>query len=71
MNRSSEVDDVNSFCGTCQIKRFGGGLMFAGTAAAQQDNTSGAGAGKVDPGHPRVNQVNSANRTSRTASPTA
>ena len=21
MNRSSEVDDVNSFCGTCQIKR--------------------------------------------------
>jgi hypothetical protein len=58
MNRSSEVDDVNSFCGTCQIKRFGGGLMFAGTAAAQQDNTSGAGAGKVDPGHPRVNQVN-------------
>jgi hypothetical protein len=35
-----------------------GGLMFAGSAAAQQDNTSGAGPGKVDPGHPRVNQVN-------------
>ena len=35
-----------------------GGLMFIGSAAAQQDNTSGAGAGKVDPGHPRVNQVN-------------
>jgi len=34
------------------------GLMFVGAAAAQQDNTSGAGAGKVDPGHPRVNQVN-------------
>ena len=35
-----------------------GGLMFIGSAAAQQDNTSGAGAGAVDPGHPRVNQVN-------------
>ena len=35
-----------------------GGLMFLGSAAAQQDNTSGAGAGQVDPGHPRVNQVN-------------
>ncbi len=35
-----------------------GGLMFLGAAAAQQDNTSGAGAGQVDPGHPRVNQVN-------------
>ena len=35
-----------------------GGLMFLGSAAAQQDNTSGAGADKVDPGHPRVNQVN-------------
>jgi hypothetical protein len=29
-----------------------GGLMFAGSAAAQ------AGSGAVDPGHPRVNQVN-------------
>jgi len=35
-----------------------GGLMFIGSAAAQQDNTSGAGPGKVDPGHPRVNQIN-------------
>jgi len=36
-----------------------GGLMVVGSAAAQtQDNTSGAGAGQVDPGHPRVNQVN-------------
>jgi hypothetical protein len=34
-----------------------GGLMFVGSAAAQ-DNTAGAGAGQVDPGHPRVNQVN-------------
>ncbi len=34
------------------------GLMFVGAAVAQQDNASGAGAGKVDPGHPRVNQVN-------------
>jgi hypothetical protein len=30
------------------------GLFVVGSAAAQ----SGAGAGKVDPGHPRVNQVN-------------
>ncbi|HEV2467888.1 MAG TPA: hypothetical protein VGS78_01735 [Candidatus Sulfotelmatobacter sp.] len=35
-----------------------GGLMFAGSASAQTQNTSGAGAGRVDPGHPRVNQVN-------------
>lgn len=36
------------------------GLMFAGLASAQtQDsNTAGAGPGQVDPGHPRVNQVN-------------
>jgi len=31
--------------------------MFAGSAVAQT-NTSGAGPGVVDPGHPRVNQVN-------------
>lgn len=35
-----------------------GGLMYVGSAAAQTTNTSGAGAGQVDPGHPRVNQVN-------------
>jgi len=37
-----------------------GGMMAIGSAAAQtqNSNTSGAGAGKVDPGHPRVNQVN-------------
>lgn len=36
-----------------------GGLMFAGSAVAQTTtNTSGAGPGVVDPGHPRVNQVN-------------
>ena len=37
-----------------------GGLMIAGSAAAQNttSNTSGAGPGVVDPGHPRVNQVN-------------
>jgi len=38
-----------------------GGLMLVGSASAQtQDttNTAGAGAGQVDPGHPRVNQVN-------------
>lgn len=36
-----------------------GGLMLVGSAAAQSTtNTSGAGPGVVDPGHPRVNQVN-------------
>jgi hypothetical protein len=35
-----------------------GGLMFVGSAAAQQSNTAGAGAGVDDPNHPRVNQVN-------------
>ena len=36
-----------------------GGLMIAGSAAAQTSTkTSGAGPGVVDPGHPRVNQVN-------------
>src|SRR5579872_4036375 len=36
-----------------------GGLVSLGSAVAQNSNTSGAGAGQVDPGHPRVNQVNS------------
>lgn len=35
-----------------------GGLLFLGSAAAQQNNTSGAGPDQVDPGHPRVNQIN-------------
>jgi|SRR5580704_2711407 hypothetical protein len=36
-----------------------GGLMFAGSASAQTaTSTSGAGPGVVDPGHPRVNEVN-------------
>jgi hypothetical protein len=38
-----------------------GGLLFAGSAIAQtptSTTTSGAGPGVVDPGHPRVNQVN-------------
>lgn len=35
------------------------GLMIVGSASAQtQNNTAGAGAGQVDPGHPRVNQIN-------------
>jgi hypothetical protein len=33
------------------------GLLLAGSAAAQTNN-SAAGPGVVDPGHPRVNQVN-------------
>jgi hypothetical protein len=34
-----------------------GGLLSV-AAAAQPQNTSGAGPGQDDPGHPRVNQVN-------------
>jgi hypothetical protein len=34
------------------------GLMLVGAAAAQTQDTSGAGPGQVDPGHPRVNEVN-------------
>ena len=36
-----------------------GGMLLAGSAAAQTStNASGAGPGVVDPGHPRVNEVN-------------
>ena len=36
-----------------------GGLMIAGSASAQTATTTpGAGPGVIDPGHPRVNQVN-------------
>jgi hypothetical protein len=37
-----------------------GGLVFTGSAIAQTTTStaSGAGLGAVDPGHPRVNQVN-------------
>jgi hypothetical protein len=36
-----------------------GGFLFAGSASAQTSTTtSGAGPGVVDPGHPRVNEVN-------------
>ena len=35
-----------------------GAAMLAGSAVAQTTTTSGAGPGVVDPGHPRVNQVN-------------
>ena len=35
-----------------------GGMISIGSAAAQSSNTSGAGPGTVDPGHPRVNQIN-------------
>ena len=34
-----------------------GGMMVVGSASAQT-STSGAGPGVVDPGHPRVNEVN-------------
>jgi hypothetical protein len=46
-----------------------GGLMFTGSAVAQTTTTAGAGPGVVDPGHPRVNEVNGreANQQNRIA----
>jgi hypothetical protein len=35
-----------------------GAFILVGAAAAQTQDTSGAGPGQVDPGHPRVNEVN-------------
>lgn len=35
-----------------------GGLISVGASAQTQNNTSGAGPGQDDPGHPRVNEVN-------------
>jgi hypothetical protein len=45
------------------------GGMFAASGYAQNPNTQGAGPGKDDPGHPRVNQVNAreANQQKRIA----
>ncbi|MGA9963907.1 MAG: hypothetical protein WBQ10_01775 [Terriglobales bacterium] len=48
---------INQISKSLLILAFGG-LMFTGSAIAQTTTTSGAGPGVVDPGHPRVNQVN-------------
>jgi len=34
------------------------GLLISGSASAQTSTASGAGPGVVDPGHPRVNEIN-------------
>ena len=48
----------NTFCNSL-VALAVGGLLLVGSASAQTStNTSGAGPGVVDPGHPRVNQVN-------------
>jgi len=52
---------INKFCKMLLVLAVGG--LMLGTAAAQtstsnSSNTSGAGPGVVDPGHPRVNQIN-------------
>jgi hypothetical protein len=46
---------INKFSKSLLIVALGG---LTGVALAQTANTSGAGPGVVDPGHPRVNQVN-------------
>ena len=50
---------INKFSNSLAVLAVGG-LMFVGSAAAQSttSNTSGAGPGVVDPGHPGVNEVN-------------
>jgi hypothetical protein len=47
----------NKLCSSLLIVAVGG-LLSLGSATAQTNNSSGAGPGVVDPGHPRVNQVN-------------
>jgi len=48
----------NIFCSSL-VALAVGGLLLVGSASAQTStNTSGAGPGVVDPGHPRVNEVN-------------
>jgi uncharacterized lipoprotein YajG len=46
-----------------------GGLLLAGSAAAQTTDPATTGPGVVDPGHPRVNQINTreANQQNRIA----
>jgi hypothetical protein len=51
------IDMINQISKSLLILAVGG-LMFTGSAIAQTTTTSGAGPGVVDPGHPRVNQVN-------------
>ena len=48
---------INKFSNSLLILAVGG-LIFTGSAIAQTKTPSGAGPGVVDPGHPRVNQVN-------------
>jgi hypothetical protein len=51
------IDMINQISKSLLILAVGG-LMLTGSAIAQTTTTSGAGPGVVDPGHPRVNQVN-------------
>ncbi|HXR17776.1 MAG TPA: hypothetical protein VN777_16400 [Terriglobales bacterium] len=48
---------MNNFSNSLLVLAIGG-LLLTGSAIAQTTTTSGAGPGVVDPGHPRVNQVN-------------
>jgi len=48
---------MNNFSNSLLVLAIGG-LLLTGSAVAQTTTTSGAGPGVVDPGHPRVNQVN-------------
>jgi len=53
---------INKFWNSLMILAIAG-MTLTGSAIAQTATTSGAGPGVVDPGHPRVNQVN--NREAR------
>jgi hypothetical protein len=48
---------INKISNALQILTIAG-VMLTCSAIAQTTTTSGAGPGVVDPGHPRVNQVN-------------
>src|ERR1700677_19138 len=49
---------LNKLLKSLLVLAAGGLMLVAGAAAQTQDNTSGAGPGQYDPGHPRVNEVN-------------
>jgi hypothetical protein len=55
-SRRGVITGMNKKIGSSLLVLAVGGAMLVGSAAAQQ--SSGAGPGVVDPGHPRVNEVN-------------
>jgi hypothetical protein len=53
-----EIRMTNKLTKSLLVLAVGALISFGAATAQSQDNTSGAGPGQVDPGHPRVNEVN-------------